>query len=450
MIIPFTLMRGHSRMLKMIWPMWVIVSTAIVLSIAITVVLHEMLTPKYNKLFTLLIFLSGAMMIRFLRVYLHIHMPLIPSNLIVDAIVFPLYTYIVFRFTCKDKSMKIILFTVLIFGIMLFSDIFSVLTYYLIFGEDILAFELTGSQSILTAFIPSFSIFLSLAVFLFWWKRYIGSIHSDIPNARSFLFILCGLLGSALFLSHHTFSFDEIHPIWGVSIMILIISYFAILQILFTNSKKKEAEDNLRELQHIRELEKVHYTAIEARRQELVKVRHDFSNQLATVYQLVAASEEEVAEKLLGELKQSIDSTIEYSFCQNAIVNAVLTEKQKDCDLEGIELEAKVAIGEEYNISPLHLCSIFTNLLDNAICACKPIAQDQRRIEIRTIVKGDYLHIKCVNPVTDNPIKGRSGKGYGKIILSDIANDYNGNFTAERIDNKYIAIISLLLSTMLT
>ena len=152
----------------------------------------------------------------------------------------------------------------------------------------------------------------------------------------------------------------------------------------------------------------------------------------------------ENAEVLLSELENSLDSTKEYIFCQNAIVNAVLAEKQKDCDSADIRLESDISIDEDCNITQIHLCSIFTNLLDNAILACKAVSKEQRKIELRTIVKGDYLHIKCVNPVADNLEKGRSGKGYGKIILSDIASHYGGDFTAERNDDTYVAMMSLL------
>jgi len=52
-----------------------------------------------------------------------------------------------------------------------------------------------------------------------------------------------------------------------------------------------------------------------------------------------------------------------------------------------------------------------------------------------------------VNPIANVSGKNRNGKGYGKIILSDIANHYNGNFTAERVGNIYVAVMSVLCVT---
>jgi len=91
-----------------------------------------------------------------------------------------------------------------------------------------------------------------------------------------------------------------------------------------------------------------------------------------------------------------------------------------------------------------HLRSIFTNLLDNAICAVKPLAQEQRRISICTAVKGDYLHIRCINPFCNFTEKVRRGSGYGQVILADIAGIYNGKFVTEKHSGEYVAVVSVL------
>jgi len=235
-----------------------------------------------------------------------------------------------------------------------------------------------------------------------------------------------------------------------IGLLLCFISNIVLLIVLLEQDKKMLLRDELTELQHMRELEQLHYAGVGQRRQELTKIRHDFNNQLAAAHQLITTDKKDHAQKLLDELKQSIVDTEEYQYCQNAIVNAVIMEKQKECDTANIRLETDVTIDENCNITQTHLCSIFTNLLDNAIRACKHIPQEQRLIELRTAAKGDYLHIKCVNPVAahklpqSQPKKNRDGKGYGKIILADIAEHYSGNFTAEIIDDRHIAVVSVL------
>jgi len=333
----------------------------------------------------------------------------------------------------------------LIYTLGILSHVIAPTLHYLIFGEYLL-FDFVGNQSMYASFIAT-SILLALYyLFYFIWKRYIGAIHADIPNIGAFLFVIGGQLVYIMNELFMTLSRQTEVNLWAATGLILaVIGNLAILHILLTNSKKKEAEESLKEIQHLRELEQIHYASIEARRQEIAKIRHDFNNQLTTAHQLIISNKKEHAEELLNELKQSLANTTENTYSQNSIVNAVLTEKQKDCDSADIKLETEVTIDNKCSISPMHLCSIFTNLLDNAIRTCKLLSIEQRKIELRTTVKGYYLHIKCVNPVADCPEKERSGKGYGKIILSDIASHYSGNFTAERIDNTHIAMMSVIL-----
>jgi len=406
----------------------------------------ELLDIKYKRWFIISFFVAGMTLIKIVWAYLFIYVPSVPSHHIVLAVLAPLFAYLFIKFTCRDKTSRVIFAIALIYSISLSSHILKSLVYHLITSE-ITIFDFTRTPSMYGSLIGAGISILSLIAFIMVWKRSIGSIYPEIPNIWAFIFILGGQLtfsmSQYLIILTHGIAFD----IWAVvGVIIMLIGNLAILQILLTNSKKKETEEQLTELQHMRELEQLHYSGIETRRQELIKIRHDFNNQLTTIHQLFATDKKGHAEKLLNEMEQSIADTSEYIFCQNAIVNAVLTEKQKECIAANITLEAEITLYENCGITPTHLCSIFTNLLDNAIRACKSLAKDQRKIELRTAVKGDYLYIKCVNPLPTNPEKARKRKGYGKLILSDIARHYSGNFTAEKIDDIHVAMISLLLS----
>lgn len=429
----------------MTWQSVAILLTVSIWTITKFAVLCEMLTPKYKKLHIILLYAIVELLLRSVRHYIFFNTDLNQTDFqyIVDIFNFML-AYVFLCLTCKDKPVKIALFAVLIWTISMLSVYISVFAHYFIFSQHIIV-TFTETHTLYGVIINVVIQVLVLSVYLLIWKKYIGSIKSDIPNAKAFLFAMGGQLVVI------TYYFDTLFemiapPMLTIGSIILIAGNIVILQVILTNSKKKEADENLRELQHIRELEQVHYTELEARRHDMAKAQHDFNNQLTTAYQLISTNDKDHAERLLDELKHSLDSINEYSYCQNTIINAVLIEKQKDCDSAGIILETNIVMDDTCTISPIHLCSIFTNLLDNAIRANKSVPQEQRNIELRTVIKGDYLHIKCINSVSDKAEKERRGKGYGKIILSDIANHYNGNFTAEKVDDRYIALISLLQS----
>ena len=235
-----------------------------------------------------------------------------------------------------------------------------------------------------------------------------------------------------------------------LGIFTMLVANVIILQIIVANSKKEAAQAKLTELLRLRELEQAHYSAVELRRHELTKIRHDFNSQLTAAHHLIAAEKNEHARKLLDELKQHIGRTKERQYCQHVIVNAVLAEKQKACDVADITLDTEIAIDENCEIASIHLCSIFSNLLDNAIHACAAVKEGQRAIALHTFIKGGYMHIKCVNPVAAMPEKRHGAKGYGKVILSDIANHYHGNFTARIVDGKHVAVVSVLHRSVLS
>ena len=403
----------------------------------------EPLTPKYGKKAIIAAFTTICAVFTYARAWLFIYVPAFPNNL-VTIIFLPVMFFIFFRIVCSDKSAKIVVVVALLYALGVLAHSLATIIFYLIFNETVVI-DFIGNNSMYAGIIAMLLESLFFCVFFIMWRRYIGKIHSEIPHVGAFLFIIGGqLIYSMTQLLEFLSQSPTINPWAAVGIVFMTVGNLALLKILLTASQKSELEKNLNDIQHIRELEKMHYTAIESRRHEMAKIRHDFNNQLTAVRQLAASGKEEDAEKLLSELESSLVETTENAYCNNPIVNAVLTEKQKECDSSGIALEADVTIDDNCIISPLHLCSVFTNLLDNAIRACSAIPEERRKIELRTAIRGDYLHVKCENPVGADPTKERAGTGYGKIILADIAEHYSGNFSASSSGGTYTAVVAFL------
>ena len=431
----------------MTWQTWMVI-LAFALPKPITVYAFcEPLTLRYKKTRILWLYTVGCALLTLIRAWIFIYMPAVPDALLY-VIAIPVYSYVFFRISCIDKPPKIALITVLIYSLGILGHILASFVYSLWFGESIVI-DFVSNRSMFIGFIAMLFEMLLYYLFFFIWRRYIGKIRSDIPNMWAFFLILGGQLIYSLsqlliILSQPV----DVDPWSAAGIVIMTVGNLAILQILLTNSKKAELEESLRDVQHMRELEKIHYGAMESRRHEMAKIRHDFNNQLIAARQLIVSGKGEHAETLLNELERSISGVDDFAYCQNAIVNAVLTEKQKECAVADIVLKCGVSISEDCAVSQLHLCSIFTNLMDNAISACKALPVEHREIEIRTSVIGDYMHIKCVNPFaaqTEPSRREDSGvKGYGNLILTDIAEHYSGHFTAEKVGSAYNAVVSLL------
>lgn len=248
------------------------------------------------------------------------------------------------------------------------------------------------------------------------------------------------------------FAFDGFYPetpdlnhlLASIGAFLGLIADFVLLYVLMDQGKKDELERELQELETLRRLEGIHYQAIEARREETAKIRHDFNNQLVVAYHLMHTGGEEQAEELLDELTRDIANTAEYPYCANPIVNAILAEKELECKKSGITLSTEIELAEEPSIQSVHLCSVFSNLCDNAVNAARECPQGQRFISVHTARKGDYLLVRVENSSPNPECKKAAGrKAYGQEILRDIASRYDGNLTYGWENGTYRAVVSL-------
>lgn len=133
--------------------------------------------------------------------------------------------------------------------------------------------------------------------------------------------------------------------------------------------RNKQLKQEIGRMEYAYSVEQEHYRLIENKRYEIAKIRHDIKNQLVSVKQLVKTGNFEEAGLVLNGIEKTLDETVEYNFCSIPIINAVLQRKKQECEQKSIAFEADISISETGIIEPAHLCSIFSNLLDNAIHA---------------------------------------------------------------------------------
>ena len=175
----------------------------------------------------------------------------------------------------------------------------------------------------------------------------------------------------------------------------------------------------------------------------MARIRHDFNNQLAAIGQLYRAGEDAAAEQLEQEMVASIQKTKENIYCSIPVVNAILNEKAQLCSENEIELDTELVIPRSCSVDALSLCSIFSNLLDNAIRAVAVLKKEHRQIRLVAKMDGDYLFVKTVNPAPPSAGKKPQRQGYGKLILKDIAEKYNGSFQFTTDNDICTAVISV-------
>lgn len=235
-----------------------------------------------------------------------------------------------------------------------------------------------------------------------------------------------------------------------MDLYIAFISIFAVITftviVLYINyTERKYIENEVLEMKHEMDLEKVYYEQVESRSEEMAKIRHDYNNIIITIRHLLKENKYDDVNRVLDELTENVSKTSGTAFCGVSIINAVLNEKKKICDRSDIELVVDIVIPNEININRLDLCMIFGNMLDNAIRACNEFSVTGKKGSI--IVTGrkinGYIIFKVKNTSLKNSQNIIKGTGYGHKILSDIASKYNGDFRTKYKQGIYTSCISL-------
>ncbi len=243
--------------------------------------------------------------------------------------------------------------------------------------------------------------------------------------------------------------------ITGILLLIFsLIIDFGILHMVTGMVKKIEIEKELTVLYTQRRTEQKFYEIARQNMEDMSRLRHSFGEQLQTLYQLIEQGDntEEVKE-ILDASSEQLQTHSMKRYCENSIVNAILMTKIKMAEEKNIEIECKCNVPEDIKMELIDLCSLFANLMDNAIEACEKIQDKSKRwISVRVNINSGYLIIKVKNsysiPVVEEKGKiltskrDRENHGYGIRLIDEITKKYYGNMDI-RTEN---LVFSLLIT----
>ncbi|MDB0438948.1 histidine kinase [Clostridioides difficile] len=236
-----------------------------------------------------------------------------------------------------------------------------------------------------------------------------------------------------------------------VSIMLLLSSFILILI-----AKKLQqyntlmAENNM--IKNVLHAKNEYYEDIEKKHLKNRLLSHDMKNHILCIKTMVKKGID--VSSYLDDLQLEIQSNDVSFNTGNFILDAILTEKKDVCDRNDIELKIGINFGHCEAIELIDVCHIFSNILDNAIEACKKIDNGSRVI----CVKGDVLqkfYLIRVENTKVNEVITKNGQivtdkkgtlhGLGIKSIKNSVNKYGGNVVIEYDDKKFVVKIAIPL-----
>lgn len=187
---------------------------------------------------------------------------------------------------------------------------------------------------------------------------------------------------------------------------------------------------------------------------DLRLLRHDIKNRYAYMAMLLENRQYEELKKYLQTMYDEVAPSLSLIDCGNKTISMILNMEKAKAEARGMRMETELNVPPVLPFRDTSLCSVFSNLIDNAIEACSLCGQDQPCICVRVSILQEYLYIGVINPLPE----GRSERdalkltttktnaanhGFGTKIVRKIAAHYNGYVTYSAENGMFIAEVMI-------
>ena len=224
----------------------------------------------------------------------------------------------------------------------------------------------------------------------------------------------------------------------GILIMLLLVQYHNTRR---TRSLIK-TEQELRLMKEEKEYNYKYYLLAESKLDDVSGLVGELSEQINSFRERIKISNDPIeTDSFMDNIDRKLNSIKIVNFCENKTINAVLTLKLNEDRVKPIRTQIVLkgcdALSE---ISDYDLCSLVSNLFDNAVNSClRTAAPDKAFIEIKSDIKNEFFVMRVSNSCEDDESqltapKGE-GHGYGLKITKDICKRNNGELRLDRKNN---------------
>ena len=167
--------------------------------------------------------------------------------------------------------------------------------------------------------------------------------------------------------------------------------------------------------------------------ERLKALHHDMRNHLHTLKTMSGSGD---VQAYIRELEQSIRDTEPTFHTGSPALDALLTSKKMDCDRRGIELTCLIHLARPEVLTPMEICSLFGNCVDNAIEAVSDPEVKEPYIHLSGGEINDSMVIRIENPYA-HPLQPKDdgfsttkpdgeNHGYGLINMQRIIEKKGG------------------------
>lgn len=236
----------------------------------------------------------------------------------------------------------------------------------------------------------------------------------------------------------------------GFIITIFELALYLIVFILFYIFSKTTIEKTkLTERNNILEIQKSYTESLQLYIKYTSKARHDFKHSVHVMSRLADEGNLSALKDYIAQYENSLTVTAPVRICKSEALNALFNHYRQQAIENNIDINWQIDLPENSRILDVDLCSIFGNILENAIDGCCTVEEGKRYFNLTSEIKGDCLYIVSTNNYGKPLIMDgeefsstkHQGKGIGLYSMKSITDVYDGIFEAGNNDGEFFVNI---------
>lgn len=314
-------------------------------------------------------------------------------------------------------------------------DLFFVYTFGVLLQCPTFGIQLSesiGVERMVTLFVARFIMYI---VFVVAKKVEVCNIINE-KNAK-ILNIIIGIEAFGIYIFQYIYGYDitiAIASSWYIFFLAFMFAFFAVIIYFYLKVQREKFKyATLRA-----KLLEYNYHNIYEGYMNSQKIYHDMKNHLIIINQYILENENNKALEYIQSIKGPIFYLDNSVWSGIKVIDFVLNYKLMEAQKEKIKVEYNIdkITNREFLIQDNELCALLSNLLDNAIDACKILEEDKREIKVTIKYINNMLIIKTCNRTLNPPVK-KNGKyitqkkdkyrhGIGISSIKNVVSKYEG------------------------
>lgn len=197
-----------------------------------------------------------------------------------------------------------------------------------------------------------------------------------------------------------------------------------------------------------------HYEYLENRETETKKFRHDLRDHMDMLVSFAREHKYDEFDDYVEKIHTKVDKLGNAVSVQNSVVDAILNRYYSEAINNNVKMEVEGKFPVDCKIENYDICTIFSNLLRNALEAT--MKAEEKWISVGCRYTDKVIVVEIANSFDNKAGNGKSkahkvdknNHGFGLINVEESIEKYNGVWYREQEDNVYKVTISFIYARM--